>query len=149
MGEGTWFVATDNGYQVVDAPTEGATIIEELPEENKKIEVANQDFFFADNKWYMPVEGGYMLIEEPVAIQKETKAEEKATATETKADTTSTSSEASAVPATRGIESASKVVLPADAKEVEINGKKYYFANSTWYDKTANGDYVIVESPLK
>lgn len=149
VGEGTWFVATDNGYQVVDAPTEGATIIEQLPEDNKKIEVANQDFFFADNKWYMPVEGGYMLIEEPVAIQKETKSEE--TATEAKADTASKATEAKAdtTPATRGIVPATKVQLPADAKIVEVSGKKYYFANNTWYDKTANGDYIIIESPLK
>ena len=73
------------------------------------------------------------------------------TATEAKADTTSKATEAKAdtTPATRGIVPATKVQLPADAKIVEVSGKKYYFANNTWYDKTANGDYIIIESPLK
>lgn len=141
VGEGTWFVATDNGYQVADAPTDDATIIETLPEDNKKVEVSNQEFFTSDGKWYMAVEGGYIQVEEPVAVQKVAEPEEVAPAkTEAKADS---------VPATRALVPAAKIELPADAKTVDVNGKKYYFANGTWYDKTVNGDYVIIESPLK
>lgn len=143
VGEGTWFIATDNGYQVVDVPTEGATVVESIAEDSKKIEVGKTDFFFADSKWYIPVEGGYMEIEEPIKIEMKSKSE----ANETKTDTTT----AKAAPATRSTEAApaAKIELPANAKTVDINGKKYYFANDNWYDKTVNGDYVIVTSPLK
>ncbi len=145
VGEGSWFVATDNGYQVVDAPTEGATIVEALPESNKKIEVANQDFYFADFKWYIPVEGGFMMIEEPVAVQNTKAPEENAKAPE--AAPAQTAKDTVAAPVTRS--AAPAVVLPSSAKQVDINGKTYFFANDTWYDKTVNGDYVIVASPLK
>lgn len=165
VGEGTWFVATDNGYQVVDAPIEGATIIEELPEDNKKIEVASTDFFFADNKWYMPVEGGYMNIEEPIKIELKSKPEvkdervaKKDTVPATKVETapaaaapataSTTEVKEEAAPVTRSVAPTTVKELPTYTKVVNIDGKKYYFVNGTWYDRTVNGEFISISSPL-